>query len=514
MLTHFPYESPRDSQLKALDELSEFLSSDDSYMVLELPTGVGKSGLAIAAAGKFLSDAKPECSGVTILTKTKILSEQYCNEFDLPSITGRCNYDSDEEFENDETNWLNSKLRVTNYHNIDKVPSGGLLIVDEAHEFLEYVNRKLTYEMVKPESDSEGMNFVYDLVSKYSNLKVRSLNAPFNNLCRRMKGSENFDFELYNFSRILRSISEINPECEVRCIHSDGKVVIHILGSRHYTEVISYYHSKIILMSATFGGIEYFNDMLGLTPYKYVSTPAVLDEGGEINEPEKYTEVVPKSRIYSSQVSPFCKNVRPIIVFDAYKLGMEDRESRVKHQVDEIIDNLISDHGSMDNGVIHTVSYEYAELLVEYSSHSSRMVIIRDVGDLKDLVPNSGTILVSPSLEEGVSFNGDLAKWQIIMKAPIEPQMGLNYVLKLVHGLTYLNRRGVLRITQMCGRIIRTEECSGPTYIVDGNYGRIAGPSCDGYWPLYMRENWTCFHDYESYKNRDYIWSTNEEFWI
>ena len=84
---HFPFEQMRTSQRSALEKFVETTNKERKFTILELPTGVGKSGIAVTL-GRWA-----DTHGAYLLTIQKMLQEQYLNEFpELVELKGASNY--------------------------------------------------------------------------------------------------------------------------------------------------------------------------------------------------------------------------------------------------------------------------------------------------------------------------------------------------------------------------------------------------------------------------------------
>ena len=73
LIKNFPFTSQRHNQQKVLDQISNAFNSGCKYIILEAPTGFGKSPVAIAVALSLGSSY--------ICTATKDLQTQYSNDF-------------------------------------------------------------------------------------------------------------------------------------------------------------------------------------------------------------------------------------------------------------------------------------------------------------------------------------------------------------------------------------------------------------------------------------------------
>ena len=96
-------------------------------------------------------------------------------------------------------------------------------------------------------------------------------------------------------------------------------------------------------------------------------------------------------------------------------------------------------------------------------------------------------VLVGPGLHEGI--DGLITTWQAIVKAPV-PYIGDVRVKAILErneamGRKWLNWKTAQTFVQMCGRVCRSKEDKGVTYVYDSSCMEILnGPMC----PRYLRE--------------------------
>ena len=85
LIENFPFRSQRDNQASVLNQICDAFNSDYRYIILEAPTGFGKSPVAIAVAMTLGSSY--------ICTSTKDLQTQYCKDFPyLKAAKGKNNF--------------------------------------------------------------------------------------------------------------------------------------------------------------------------------------------------------------------------------------------------------------------------------------------------------------------------------------------------------------------------------------------------------------------------------------
>ena len=146
-------------------------------------------------------------------------------------------------------------------------------------------------------------------------------------------------------------------------------------------------------------------------------------------------------------------------------------------------------------GIVHTVSHALAGKICD--GLKSGRTIQLPVGSERDAViedflagkSGSNRVLVGPGLHEGIDGMGDAARWQAIAKAPI-PYLGDPMVKAILErnpamGRKWMNWKAAQAFVQACGRVTRSAEDTGVTYVYDSCCNDIlGGPMC----PRYLRE--------------------------
>jgi Rad3-related DNA helicase len=94
---HFPFPSIRPSQELALQAIERAYAENKKFIIIEAPTGIGKSGIAVAAAShaKTMFVSNRFEPGAYILSPQKTLTAQYMKDFEsmgLLELKGRSNY--------------------------------------------------------------------------------------------------------------------------------------------------------------------------------------------------------------------------------------------------------------------------------------------------------------------------------------------------------------------------------------------------------------------------------------
>ena len=84
IIVNFPFKEPRVGQLDIIQDINDAIKKGYKYIILEAGTGTGKSAIATTLAKMYES--------AYILTMTKQLQSQYCDEFSFPLVKGRGNF--------------------------------------------------------------------------------------------------------------------------------------------------------------------------------------------------------------------------------------------------------------------------------------------------------------------------------------------------------------------------------------------------------------------------------------
>ena len=125
-----------------------------------------------------------------------------------------------------------------------------------------------------------------------------------------------------------------------------------------------------------------------------------------------------------------------------------------------------------------TFLIHYGDKGIITNIHTGVETIPKDKDKLLDRFmhsPDSGLVLISPSISEGVDFKGDIARAQIILKRPIpnikdkyiECYMNGNAELGIEKNFNYLRRLIYITLLQQYGRIMRSVDDWGYTIFFD-----------------------------------------------
>lgn len=199
---------------------------------------------------------------------------------------------------------------------------------------------------------------------------------------------------------------------------------------------------KVVLMSATIIDPKNFCKSLGITDFKYIEAESTFD---------------PKN-------APIYSNTKIRLSF-----------SNLTQNLPKIVKQIaaICEHHKKDKGVIHTHT-NYITSYLNNALQGNRFLFREPGANNEKLLnehydTNEPTVLVSPSMGFGVDLKDDLARFQILIKAPYLPMKDVRVekLLKLDKDW-YINKM-LSAVIQSCGRGIRSKQDHCATYILDGS---------------------------------------------
>jgi ATP-dependent DNA helicase DinG len=139
--------------------------------------------------------------------------------------------------------------------------------------------------------------------------------------------------------------------------------------------------------------------------------------------------------------------------------------------VDEIMDR----HPD-ERGVVHTTSYQQARDIIERVSEHNRARLVTTEGSTarSELIRTHGateaSVLISPSLYQGVDLKDDLARFQVIVKVPYSDISDRRTRVKMQRDRGWYDWQTALRLVQTYGRGVRSETDSCVTFVLDSNF--------------------------------------------
>ena len=462
-------------------------------MVVEAPTGAGKSAIAVALTR--------EAQSAYIVTAQKILQEQYLRDFpELALMKGRANYPclvapthaaaapciAGRRFpECDDCPYFTAKDVAINasgaimnyaYYLAELNYSAGfstreVLVLDEAHNteaaLMTFIEVSLSDaslarvgigERVPHVIDEEEyFEFATDVLpalksrSEEFERQLKHEDLPGEVMLTVMQGKQWLDNQVRRIQLLESSRDEDGVEWVVqRLAAGDGQSVTYkpVTVSAFAEPLLFSFGERVVMLSATI-----------LDPPTYLAGLGIDADEAEV------------IRVASS----FPPENRPIVVRPAAKL--------TRHHLDRQLPRLalavaeIMELHAAEKGVIHAHSYRIAgyleknlprDLAARLVTH--RTSFERDGALARHVESGEPTVLLTPSMTEGIDLAHELSRWQVICKIPY-PYLGDPQVARRrERDAAWYDWRTCLKIVQAYGRSVRSEDDYAVTYLLDADF--------------------------------------------
>ena len=526
----FPYPEIRESQTQAIDfALDAFLNQNKKFVIIEAGTGVGKSAVGYAVA-KYLDSQvlKPESKflpGSYFITTQKILQEQYITDFGsgpspMRSIKSSSNYKCSYNKKNScgesqrllkvadkkspffkactfnctykkaKEAFLAAHEGVSNFsyflaetYYSGKIQPRNLLVIDEAHncdmqlsKFIEmsisekFCNQVLSLKFPKKATQVQTFAWIKEIyepklklhvahmesiLEKYSNLRDKL--DQFVNLSQKYEMLDKHLCKLHRFLEIYEKENWIMNLVESD-IQKSKKIEFKPVCVAPYSRDILFKNGeKILMMSATILDYKGFCETLGVS----------LEDSAFISIP-----------------SPFPAENKPIIYSGIGRMSSSSIDTTLPKMADAV--KVILENHKNEKGIIHCHSYKVAHFLKK-NIRSSRLLMHnsdnRDQILRKHINSSKPTVLLSPSMTEGVDLKGDISRFQILCKVPY-PYLGDKLIRKKMNKWKWWYPLQTAKtIVQSVGRSIRSVDDHAVTYILDSDWIRFYNKNSE-YFPL------------------------------
>lgn len=515
---YFPYPNVRSEQATSITHaLDAFLAQGKRFVILELGTGCGKSAIGLTVSRYLRVNRTPEegfDEGGYVLTTQKVLQEQYLGDFGPPagqlvSIKSASNFScefhttntcgeslrllkneqhgtqfwnkcmNDCAYKREKQKFLSSPESITNYSYFlaetmygGKITPRDLLILDEAHncenELSKFIEISVSEKSAKDlkvawpntQNDAKVIEWLkneYEPSLKKHLKKIETTIKQFNlnDKIKEFKAVsaqiEMLDKHICKLHRFLEMWSEDNWVMNVIQPSTDRslrKFEFKPVDVGPYAEELLFkFGRRVLMMSATIVNRDVFCESLGI-------------DQNDVS--------------FLSIDSPFPIENRPIIYAPVGNMGQGTIDGTLPKLVEMI--KLILEQHKREKGIIHTHTFKIANY-IKQNIKSQRLIIHdnlnRDEMVEKHMSSDKNTVLVSPSLAEGIDLKDDLSRFQIICKIPY-PYLGDKLVRKRMnkHKLWYPFQTAKT-IVQSAGRSVRNEKDHAVTYILDGNWERF-----------------------------------------
>lgn len=524
---YFPFNDIRKEQEESINFiLNSFLIDNKKYCLCELGTGTGKSAIAITVS-RYMQANNPATTGSWFLTTQKILQDQYikdfgtgsrpiktikssnsyvCNLFDLSDVKMSCaevtklkkthsffkkmycHCDESCRYKKEKQQFLDSLNSLTNYsyffvsssNEFSLFTPRNLLILDECHTIEEQLSKHIETVVNEnfsknrlncsvPKSITNIDKAILWIKKKY----IPAVDAKRNILkthikeCKKTNANQSdgsaiaeitklikqFELISSHLTKIKNFVLQYEPENWVLNIDivpgknnkSHRRFVFKPIDVSSYaTNKLFNYGKHVLLLSATIIDKNSYCESLGISQGSYS---------------------------YKRIDSPFDVTNRPIHILSIGSMSRRNLDETLP-RLKEAVELLLSSH-LKEKGIIHCTNYKIAKFLFE-NINSPRLLIHdsfnREATITKHCQSVEPTVLLSPSMTEGLDLSGDKSRFQIICKIPF-PYLGDKVVKqKMKNNNSWYDSKTIKTIIQAVGRSVRNVDDYATTYVLDSDW--------------------------------------------
>ena len=536
----FPFEQIRPEQQVAFEHLTPWLEKvladpqESAFYGADMPTGVGKSPYAIAVAWavhEFIKNMPPPeredsdeddsfssyVPQVWIVTANKLLQSQYGNDFselifDLrgldnyqcyhdpgktcgmsrcarlkapkgveyspPEYCGKkCEYDhAMNRARREPVLMLNVAKALTMLKNPRQTPPV-FMIFDEGHNVENALDSEAALTITPKEL--ERINYRFEQFFQEPD-DIDAINIGLEKLAKQIGQDYEGQIErpvdlrdmpvIKKMENLLRKIGTVleNQKADIQYVPCSQEIIdlrplkIHQL----FQQVFRF---PTLFLSATLLSSRGFGSVTGLAKEE-------LD--------------------WFSVRSPFPKANRPLINY--WRLGsralnyenMRAEESNVLNRIRDIMRK----HPD-DRGLIHTHTYNLANAIYEKlgAEFADRFLYPKTAAEqkaaLEEHAGRRNTVLISPSMTEGVDLRDDLCRFAIMCKVPYLPINDPVVEARMAADPDWYQYRTAMTIVQAPGRGVRSAEDFCKTYFVDPGFLNFINRARH-HFPEWFLESW------------------------
>ena len=519
---------PRKEQKEALSFIeSEYQKNKmNKFFLLNLPVGVGKSHLALMIADWYKKNVN-KMSRVDIITNSKILQNQYANTYEsISDLKGKENYECETYAcscaQGSEFNRLNKTscescpysfaresyqsggISLTNFYlyilyaiynpKLMESRDARVLIVDEAHSFDDVMSDFITIKITETSLKKYKFASEYDLIKRLKAVKSISDYVEF---------LKHYNTEIINtmdsmsngMSSVPRNATEDKRDLKISKLlktkNNDVKMMQLVTDLKQQQSKIDVFLTEYKANPNNWVLETSYNEKLRqrelslepiwaydyLDKYVFSHYDMVFLMSGTILDKNLFCQLngldVSKA-VYYSISSPFPLRNRMIYYMPLGKMSYKSKEETFKRYIPYI--KKLLDKYKNKKGIIHTNSFELANWIKD--SIKDPRLIFHDSSNKDEMLrlhieSKESTVIVSPSMDTGVSFDDDSARFQIIAKVPYPSLASQKNKMRQSNNPDWYSWKTVSGFIQMTGRAVRSDMDYADTIVLDGGFGDV-----------------------------------------
>ena len=502
ILDEFPAPSFRGNQRDALERIQDAFAADNDVVLVRAPTGSGKSLLARAIMGgaRRPDEAEslepvgayyttPQVSQLDAVENDDLLedlavvrgkSNYSCilpNERGTPvdrapcardrsfdcDVMHKCPYFSDREIAANRRYAAMTLAYFMRTAGSDAFGLRDVVVVDEAHGLAEWAEMYATIELnertvpgfenlsIPDGSELGGIEeaaVVAERVADACRRRLEPLRDRTTLTPEQAAERDRLADRVRELEWFVVDVNDAGSETEWLLEEGEGLTIKPLSPARYLHHTVWDRGQKFALLSATILDRDGFCRSVGLDP----SRVALVEVG-----------------------HTFPLSNRPLYDVTQGKMTYAEREETIP-KVARLIVRIMARHPD-EKGIVHAHSFGIQRALAKRLNEMRVGGRVRLHGrDDRDaelaswLATDEPEVFLSVKMEEALDLQGDLARWQVLCKAPFPNTNDASVAHRLDDGRwDWYNRTALKTVIQACGRVVRAADDEGATYLADSS---------------------------------------------
>jgi Rad3-related DNA helicase len=479
---------PREEQLRLYELARNAFLEGKKFVFLDAPTGIGKSAIARALI--------EELSSGMVATSTKQLQDQYLTDFpEFKKLVGRSNFrcrigkcSCGEGYYRTTpmkqarsycqrcpyvihmAQALNADMYVANYSSLLYIAQADyrpLLVLDEGHrvesELMSFLTLQVTQDWADrlgldppddPDDDDTMFDWAEDFMDALRGYDEPELQAEVDRITRAFS----YMHDTQEKHEWIASYSEQNMKFTVE--------FKPLRINRAVSDNLYAKGEKVLIMSATLLNPVEIARSTGIEEreYAYFNSEVAFD--------------AEKRPVYFSPSAP------PVI-----HSMMEDAMPWLADAIGTLLEEY-----PYDKGLVHTSSVKLAKYIKTNAEDPDNRLVLAHGRDRLfrynyHVTSAEPTVLLSPSMTEGVDLKGDLARFIVLAKCPFMSLGDRHTARRAKIDSDWYKTHAVRQIIQACGRGTRDEGDTCDIYVLDSKVSDLLY-ECEEIVPQWFWDAW------------------------
>lgn len=520
----------RKEQTEAMDFIFDTIENDPNKrnILLDLPTGVGKSILGLSFCQRYLKDVNSSAK-FDFITNSKMLQQQYFEEFNSPSnLWGKNNYTCDKyncacetgkelnrvnksnceycPYDRAKNSYLFDDVNLTNFHLFVMLHmyqeeymnqrKSNVLIVDECHNFEKIFSDFIAINLSEGGIKKLGLKNYKSIFKSIGNVKSMDMFIEFceefllneiadriNEIKSELKSDGVAGYKMRERQKKMKDVINDTSHSSVSNMRILGELESYVSKIKHFITDYAKIPENWV-METTYNNNK--NREIKIQPvwaHPYLEKHIwskydhVIMMSGTILDKDLFSYInglsVHQTEYYSID-SPFDVKNRPIYYMPIGKMTYTKKQDTFKKYV-PFLEKIMKKYKS-DKGVIHSHTYELSKW-VKNNVENDRF-IFHDYKDKDRALKihyngDDPSVLCSPSISTGVDLENERARFQVMLKVPYPSLASKKNKMRQSTMPEYYAWETVAGIIQMYGRAVRSYNDYADFIILDGSFGDV-----------------------------------------